>query len=464
MITNMTRPLSRKIIADMTMVIDTTIFYGIGAITFWLRHDDLEFSMLQGSFFAAAPLIAIALFRLNGVYNQLRLFDPLHALRSVLVGGIMALFIVVLIGFLTKTGQDISRIWIASWAGFSFLAVIATRTLAGIYFRRHSLEPHFLRQSVLIGTPKYLDILEQKIRSTFAHEIAINQMIKIKSGKNGSIDLQDALESLQTSEWLDNLDVIVIAIPGTKPKLIEQCVDALKHLDVNIDLCAEQGFLDFSFYGARSFAGFPVLRVLNRPLSGWDWLIKWLEDKILATLFILLCSPVLALIAILIKLSSSGPLIFKQKRYGFANEVITIYKFRTLLWQPEPTEVTHVTKGDPRVTVVGKILRRFSLDELPQLFNVLTGSMSLVGPRPHAVEHGEYYETLVDGYISRHRIKPGITGWAQINGFRGEITELSEMKKRVEHDLYYLENWSLWFDLFILLVTFPKILFDRKAY
>jgi putative colanic acid biosynthesis UDP-glucose lipid carrier transferase len=203
-------------------------------------------------------------------------------------------------------------------------------------------------------------------------------------------------------------------------------------------------------------AGVPLLNIFERPMSGWSHVAKAVEDRLLAALLLILGSPVMLLIALAVGLDSPGGVLFRQKRYGFNNEVIEVIKFRTMradAAEHGQAEVRQAARADPRVTRVGRILRRTSLDELPQLLNVLSGEMSLVGPRPLAVAHNELYAPLIDAYLGRHRVKPGITGWAQVNGLRGETETLAKMERRVEYDLYYIEHWSLGFDLRILART-----------
>jgi Undecaprenyl-phosphate glucose phosphotransferase len=197
-----------------------------------------------------------------------------------------------------------------------------------------------------------------------------------------------------------------------------------------------------------------MLNVFEKPLAGWNYIVKIIEDRVLAAGILVLIMPLLLLLSALIKLDSRGPVLFRQKRYGFNNEVIEVFKFRTMyVDRCEDQLVAQATKYDPRVTRVGRILRRTSLDELPQFLNVLSGTMSIVGPRPHAVAHNEQYSRLIDEYLARHRVKPGITGWAQVNGLRGETETLDKMEQRVRYDLYYIENWSLLFDIRIILRT-----------
>ena len=213
----------------------------------------------------------------------------------------------------------------------------------------------------------------------------------------------------------------------------------------------------------------PFLDVADKPIADWDVVAKWLVDHVLGSLILLLAAPVMALVALAIKLDSKGPVLFKQKRYGFNNELIEVYKFRSMYTDKSDAHaVKLVTRGDPRVTRVGRIIRKTSLDELPQLFNVVfKGDLSLVGPRPHAVQAkaaDHLYNEVVDSYFARHRVKPGITGWAQINGWRGETDTEEKIQHRVEHDLYYIENWSVLLDLYIILLTPFRLFSTEHAY
>jgi Undecaprenyl-phosphate glucose phosphotransferase len=212
-------------------------------------------------------------------------------------------------------------------------------------------------------------------------------------------------------------------------------------------------------------AGFPVMSLTATRMDGVNELIKDAVDKVLALAILVLVSPLMIAIAIGVKSSSPGPIFFRQRRLGAHGEEINVLKFRTMIVHAEESgRVSQATRGDPRVTAFGAFLRRTSLDELPQFFNVISGEMSIVGPRPHAIEHNEHYKELVKRYMLRHKVKPGITGWAQVNGYRGETDTLEKMAKRVEYDLHYIENWSLWLDLKIIGLTVVRGFSDRNAY
>jgi Undecaprenyl-phosphate glucose phosphotransferase len=240
-------------------------------------------------------------------------------------------------------------------------------------------------------------------------------------------------------------------------------------LPVDIRLAAHTSKLRFRPRAYSYIGNVPVLDIYDRPIADWNFVLKALFDRVVGALMLLALSPVMALTALAVKLDSKGPVFFKQKRYGFNNELIEVFKFRSMYTDMSDANAAKlVTKDDPRVTRVGKFIRKTSLDELPQLFNVVfKGNLSLVGPRPHAVHakaQNQLYDEVVDGYFARHRVKPGITGWAQVNGWRGETDTSEKIQRRVEHDLYYIENWSVFFDVYIIVKTPVSLLKTENAY
>ncbi len=240
-------------------------------------------------------------------------------------------------------------------------------------------------------------------------------------------------------------------------------------LPVDIRLSAHTNKLRFRPRSYSYVGEVPTLDVFEQPINDWDLVMKSLFDRIVGGIALLALSPLLALVALAIKLDSRGPVFFKQKRFGFNNERIDVFKFRSLYHEmADPTASKVVTKDDPRVTRVGRFIRKTSIDELPQLINVVfKGNLSLVGPRPHAVQQklqNQLLDEAVDGYFARHRVRPGITGWAQINGWRGEVDSAEKIQRRVEFDLYYIENWSVLFDAYILLKTPLALLKTENAY
>jgi Undecaprenyl-phosphate glucose phosphotransferase len=265
------------------------------------------------------------------------------------------------------------------------------------------------------------------------------------------------------------IDLIIFTLPITAEQRLLTMLRKLWVLPIDIRLAAHTNRLKFRPRSYSYLGSVPVLDVFDKPIADWDVVMKTIFDRIVGTLALVLLSPLLLLVAIAVKLDSKGPVLFKQKRYGFNNETVEVYKFRSMYVDKlDFNAAKQVTRNDPRVTRVGRFIRKTSMDELPQLFNVVfKGDLSLVGPRPHAVHAkaaDRQYDDVVDGYFARHRVKPGITGWAQVNGWRGETDTPVKIQRRVEHDLAYIENWSLFFDLYILLITPFALLKTENAY
>jgi putative colanic acid biosynthesis UDP-glucose lipid carrier transferase len=260
------------------------------------------------------------------------------------------------------------------------------------------------------------------------------------------------------------VDVVYVALPLAAQKRIDSILRILG--DTTVDVYLVPDFFTFNLLNARlsQVGTIQTISVYESPMTGPSKLLKRLEDIIGAVLILTLIALPMVFISLFIKLDSSGPILFKQKRYGLDGLPINVWKFRTMHTMDDGESVQQAVQGDTRITKLGRFLRCSSLDELPQFFNVLSGSMSLVGPRPHAIAHNEEYRQLVDFYMLRHMVKPGITGWAQINGWRGETDTLDKMEKRIEFDLEYIRHWSITFDIKIILLTIIKGFFNKNAY
>jgi putative colanic acid biosynthesis UDP-glucose lipid carrier transferase len=261
-----------------------------------------------------------------------------------------------------------------------------------------------------------------------------------------------------------DIQLIYLSLPMASQPRILQVLDELKDTTASIFFVPDMFVTDLIQGRTGSVCGMPVISVCETPFTGSNGLVKRLSDIVLSVLILLLISPILLVVAAAVKLGSPGPVIFRQRRYGLDGKQIVVYKFRSMTVTEDGTSVQQATKNDSRITPLGAILRKTSIDELPQFINVLQGRMSIVGPRPHAVAHNEMYRKLIKGYMVRHKVKPGITGWAQVNGFRGETETLDKMQGRIDHDLDYLRNWSLWLDLYIIFKTVRLVLRDQQAY
>ena len=261
-----------------------------------------------------------------------------------------------------------------------------------------------------------------------------------------------------------DIQLIYLSLPMASQPRILQVLDELKDTTASIFFVPDMFVTDLIQGRTGSVCGMPVISVCETPFTGSNGLVKRLSDIVLSVLILLLISPILLVVAAAVKLGSPGPVIFRQRRYGLDGKQIVVYKFRSMTVTEDGASVQQATKNDSRITPLGAILRKTSIDELPQFINVLQGRMSIVGPRPHAVAHNEMYRKLIKGYMVRHKVKPGITGWAQVNGFRGETETLDKMQGRIDHDLDYLRNWSLWLDLYIIFKTVRLVLRDQQAY
>jgi putative colanic acid biosysnthesis UDP-glucose lipid carrier transferase len=257
---------------------------------------------------------------------------------------------------------------------------------------------------------------------------------------------------------------VYIAMPMSRQQRMVELIEALGDTAASVYFVPDLLAFDLMQPRVVDVGGIPVYSVRDTPMHGTNALLKRAIDLGLGVVGLLLLFPVMLVIAAAVRVSSPGPALFRQRRYGLDGEEIVVYKFRTMTTAAEHHAVTQATRQDARVTAVGRLLRRTSLDELPQLLNVLEGNMSIVGPRPHAVAHNEQYRQLIGGYMIRHKVRPGITGWAQVNGWRGETDTVDKMRRRVEHDLEYLRNWSVWLDLKIILRTVRTVLSARNAY
>jgi len=285
-----------------------------------------------------------------------------------------------------------------------------------------------------------------------------------RTNQRGEHPMLGKISSLPRYVKDNQIELIYISLPMASQPRILTLLDDLRDTTASIYFVPDIFVTDLIQGRMDSVSGLPVVAVCETPFTGFNGLIKRCSDVVLSLLILALVSPLLLIIAAAIKLTSPGPVIFKQRRYGLDGREIIVYKFRTMTVWEDGAVINQAQKEDPRLTPLGKFLRRMSLDEFPQFFNVLQGRMSIVGPRPHAVAHNEMYRKLIKGYMLRHKVRPGITGWAQVNGYRGETEKLDKMSARIDYDLDYLRNWSLRLDLYIIVRTVWVLLMRSNAY
>lgn len=393
--------------------------------------------------------------------------------RRVLLAWTMTALFLITMGYLLKASELVSRAWALSWFVVGGAALLSTRVVSTIWVRRLKNRGTFNERVAIFGAgPQGVRFAEY----VQAHDRLTITLVGIFDDRRPDRLPKEAagvpvLGNLTTLIGMirDGLiDQVVVAMPWAAERRLQDVVSRLVLTPVKVRLAPDLVSFTFARRPVVILGDVPVMTLFDRPISGLSAIAKSLEDKILGTLILIAAAPVMLLIALAIRLDSPGPVLFRQPREGFNNRSFTCFKFRTMRTDRlEVANITQASRDDPRITRVGRILRRTSLDELPQLFNVLMGDMSLVGPRPHAPSTragGRLFSDVVQSYAARHKVKPGMTGWAQVCGWRGETDTEEKLIKRFEHDLYYIENWSIWLDLYILVRTVGAVLLPRNAF
>jgi Undecaprenyl-phosphate glucose phosphotransferase len=415
--------------------------------------------------------MAVVCFQASDIYEVQVFRGQLRQMTRMISAWAFVFLLFIGASFFAKLGGEVSRVWLSSFFFVGLAALVTERLLLRAVVRSWAREGRLDRRTIIVGSDENGEKLVEALNAQADSDIEI---LGVFDDRNDSRALDTCAGAAKLGKVDDivefarrtRIDLVLFALPISAEGRILEMLKKLWVLPVDIRLSAHTNRLRFRPRAYSYLGKVPTLDVFEAPITDWDLVMKWLFDHVVGALALLLAAPVMALVAFAVKLDSPGPVLFRQKRFGFNNERIDVFKFRSLYHdQADPLASKVVTKNDSRVTRVGRFIRRTSLDELPQLFNVVFKSnLSLVGPRPHAVQgklQSQLFDEAVDGYFARHRVKPGITGWAQINGWRGEIDNEEKIQKRVEFDLYYIENWSVLFDLYILLKT-PLALISKN--
>lgn len=366
--------------------------------------------------------------------------------------------------YVTHSSAEYSRLWGGLWVALTFLGLLVTHLVATVLLRRWRRRGRLARIVAVVDLDGTGRALARRLRLTAAEDVQLIGVFRpdASGGAAGS-----GIEQLLALSRQFRIDEVLVTPSGADERAVRDAVRRLSTIPTTVRLCPALPPLGpTAVRTAELLLDAPTLVVCRSPLAGWHIVAKRLEDLLIGGAALLLLGLPMLLIALLVRLDSPGPSLFRQRRLGFNNNPITVYKFRTMTHQPAQSEanVPQACRRDPRVTRLGGFLRRSSVDELPQLLNVLRGEMSLVGPRPHAIAHNVHYAALIDDYLGRHRVQPGITGWAQVHGLRGETDTLDKMQRRVEFDLAYIDRWSILLDLRIIAWTALAVLFQRTAY
>lgn len=467
--------LSRVVLEGLVRIAEFLIVAAAGFAVHYIHV--VRFEGYQAPYMAAIPLIAaccVLALQCAGFYriSAFRNF-PRDGLR--LIAGITLVYGVALAAvFFLKLDAVFSRIFVLAWYGTSLVALSIERGLLKLIVNNLFATGRLARRTVLVGGGSAAGSLLRQLSEQLQADLQIIGIFDDRTDersppvvagfpKLGTVD--DLIQFCRRTR----VDLIIFTLPISAEQRILQMLRKLWILPIDIRLAAHMSKLHFRPHSYSYIGSIPLIDVFEKPIADWDIIVKSCFDKIIGSLCLIALAPVMAIVAVAIKLDSKGPILFRQKRYGFNNEIIEVFKFRSMyVDRLDHGAAKLVTKGDPRVTRVGRFIRKTSIDELPQLFNVVfKGNLSLVGPRPHALQAKaaeRQYDEVVDGYFARHRVNPGITGWAQIHGWRGETDTPEKIQGRVECDLYYIENWSLLLDIYVLLATPFALLKTKDVY
>jgi Undecaprenyl-phosphate glucose phosphotransferase len=427
--------------------------------------------MLAGFFTLTLAFLCIYLLRGLGLYET-------SSRSKVMRNLILSVTTMLLAGFAAATlvgatGLNLSTPWFAVWTVFSISYIAATRFALSLFVAHPQKDGNYKQRIAIVGGGKAAEDAINTLERSKELDVEIVGLFDDRYDNRSPSSIRKHQKLGKINDLADfaranPIDLIIVAIPISAELRLLQILKRIWELPIDIRVSGQSAQLKLSPRAYTYLGDLPLLSVFDRPLSPWNDFLKSNVDRLIAVCAIIVLAPVMAAVACAVRYESKGPVIFKQKRFGFNNELIEVYKFRSMFTEMSDASASKlVTKGDPRVTKVGRFIRKTSLDELPQLFNVLTGQLALVGPRPHATQAkaaGGLYDQVVDGYFARHKVRPGITGWAQINGWRGETDTVEKIEQRVKHDLDYIDRWSMALDLYILAKTPFALLKSENAY
>ncbi|ABE33728.1 undecaprenyl-phosphate glucose phosphotransferase [Paraburkholderia xenovorans] len=425
-------------------------------------------SIFEGAFVAFDMAFAILLLPWFGVYDSWRGRSKWRLATNIVFGWIAVQICGLAMLFLLHRAASVSRLWCVSWTAITAVGLVASRLLVHAVLGRLRRAGGNLRLVAVVGAGAHRDrVIANIVRSPDAGFRAVATFNTRQARECDFPGLPSFGRLREFAEWVrrEQIEEVWLALPMSEEDTVLRILDEFSGDLVNLRFIPDVRSLAMFDRNVIDLVGAPAINLMASPMTPYALIQKALFDRLFAAAALLALTPVMLSIAVAVKVTSKGPVLFTQRRKGADGRVFRIYKFRSMREHASrPGVVRQATRGDPRVTRVGAFLRRTSLDELPQFLNVLRGEMSVVGPRPHAIEHDDQYRSIVDGYIHRYRIKPGITGWAQVNGFRGETDRIEKMQARVEHDLYYLRNWSFGLDMRIVFATVVRGLRHRNAY
>jgi Undecaprenyl-phosphate glucose phosphotransferase len=466
---------SAPIVAGLIVCIDIVTIVAAGMASWVVALAWKDAGAAGRCFYASLAIatLAIAIASYSRLYEFEVVSRPRDHLTRLSLALVKAFVFFLFLGFsFQHVDTAFSRVWVYVFFVVSQLAFLAERYAVSRLIYGIADRGSMARNVAIVGAGEQAVALVHLLverNAPWVHVLGFFDDRHQRYGKTiEGLPVLGGIADLVAFSRDTRVDDVFVALPWMAEMRLFDIFDTLRVVPANLHLAPEIVGSRFQNASFVPYFGITVLKVAEKPIEGWNYVAKWVEDKIVAIGLLVVLSPILLAAALAIRLDSPGPIFFRQKRLGFNNNLIEVLKFRTMRHdETDENADRQVTRTDPRVTRVGRLLRRTSIDELPQLINVLKGEMSVVGPRPHALgtkAGGRLFQDVVEAYAHRHKIKPGITGWAQVNGWRGETDTEEKLKKRVECDLYYIENWSLVFDLLILLRTVGVVLSSKEAY
>ncbi len=466
---------SPEVVCGIVQLADVSAILLSGLAALSIYPVGLTGEVEYGRYWLAVTLAALLfpfIYRRAGGYVLRRFSQLMWQTARIALIWAGTLSILTTLAFAAKVTTSYSRGWATLFAAFSFSAIVLIRLGVGWLMDQLARDGRLARVAAVVGAGPLGQQIVERLLAAKDPQIRLagvfdDRLTRVPSEIAGC-PVVGTTDDLIAKVRNSLVDEVIIALPLRAEARIGELVTKLSPLPVDLRLSLDPMAGVFPMRGISRAGTVQLIEILERPLKHWSGVIKRIEDRILGAILLVIAAPLMALIAIAIRLDSRGPALFKQERFGFNNNGIRVFKFRTMsIEQTDPTGAARTTPGDGRVTRVGRILRRLSLDELPQLINVLLGEMSLVGPRPHvmAMMAGErLYHEAVGDYFLRHRVRPGMTGWAQVHGLRGEIDTPEKARARVAYDLWYIDHWSLWLDIKILFMTAWVVLSGKNAY
>lgn len=453
--------LSHKIVGGFAQLVEAALLFVLGVTIHWIYLDGAD-PFIYVPLSLGIVIAANVAFNIGRTHRLSAYRTGIKQLFTVLIGWVSVFLFVIAGLFAFKAGDQVSRIWLGSWMLSGSALLIIYRLALRALVLDWSAKGRLRRRTVIVGGGPDAEALIVAIEKQAASDVELIGLFDDRESARSPNIVAGIRKLGRVADLVEfarraRIDLVIVSMPLSAEARVLEMLHQLWVLPVDIRLSAHMSKLRFTDKTYSYLGELPVFDIADRPISDWNLVFKWIFDKIVALLALIALSPIMVATAIAVKLTSKGPVLFRQQRHGFNNELIEVYKFRSMYTETSDTAASKlVTRHDPRVTPVGRFIRKTSIDELPQLFNVLKGQLSIVGPRPHALgakAANKLYHDAVDGYFARHKVKPGITGWAQIHGWRGETDTIEKLMARVDHDLYYIENWSILLDLYILLMT-----------